>query len=639
MRREDAREVPGTFGDPARFVETMPGVVPTSSGLQSFFVRGAPPETTGYFLDGVPIPALYHVGFGPSVVHPALLDRVSFFPGAAPAYFGRSIGAVIAGDTAGPASRAHGEANARLLDTRALVETPFGDGRGSVLAAGRYGYPALLVPLFAPNVGLSFWDYQTRATWDLSDRERVSALVFGSYDRLTEKDNNGAGIPYTRQLVATQFHRADLRYDRALGGSSSLRLAATLGHDSAGDETLNVKDTLARLRAEVDTRVSPDVRMRVGADVAWDHFGLGSSPIDPADPSSAAPYGQGATLRNDLVVGLRGDMAWRVSPRVEIVPGLRGEIFTSRRIDVPSNARGADATATPTLDPRLAARITLAKGVAAVSTVGLAHQVPGLVAVAPDASPLLRSPGVLQGVQSSAQMSQGFDVALPEGFLASATGFLHHYTGLADVTAAFRIDIDPSRCLDERVDGKAYGLEVLVRRALTERFAVLVAYTLSRSIRQSHVLNPAVGPQPMAGWIPSEYDRTHVVSAMAAYDLGRRWRVGARFYGYTGRPYTHTYQGFPILPYNTERLPGFWRLDVRLEKSWLVGSTGRVSVVLEGLNVTLNKEVVDVSCQQSVPRGIPFTGGPLPPGATYDRCSVDELGPIAIPSLGVEGAF
>ena len=87
--------MPGTLGDPARFVEALPGVTPTASGLQSFFVRGEPPETTGYFLDGISVPALYHIGFGPSVVHPALLDRVEFFPGAAPATYGRVIGGVI----------------------------------------------------------------------------------------------------------------------------------------------------------------------------------------------------------------------------------------------------------------------------------------------------------------------------------------------------------------------------------------------------------------------------------------------------------------------------------------------------------------------------------------------------------------
>ena len=205
MRREEAREIPGGFGDPARFVEAMPGVVPTTSGLQAFYVRGAPPESTGYFIDGVPVPALYHIGFGPSVVHPGIVDRVELFSGAAPSYYGRAIGATIAADTTEPAKRFHGEANLRLLDVSAMAEAPFADGRGSAEVSGRLRLPRDLLPLFAPGVGLTYWDYQARATWKLSDHDRIGVFVFGSNDQLTQAQTNDAGAPYTAQLVKTEF--------------------------------------------------------------------------------------------------------------------------------------------------------------------------------------------------------------------------------------------------------------------------------------------------------------------------------------------------------------------------------------------------------------------------------------------------
>ena len=72
---------------------------------------------------------------------PALIDRVDFFPGAAPAAYGDAAGAIIAGQTRAPATKTHGEANLRLFDAGALAETPFGDGRGSVLARGAIRIP------------------------------------------------------------------------------------------------------------------------------------------------------------------------------------------------------------------------------------------------------------------------------------------------------------------------------------------------------------------------------------------------------------------------------------------------------------------------------------------------------------------
>jgi hypothetical protein len=141
----EVRETPGSFGDAFRAVEVLPGVTPALSGVPYFFVRGAPPNDNGYFLDGIRVPLLFHVGLGPGVIHPGLLDRVDFYPGAAPAKYGGFVGAIVAGQTKEPASEAHGEAHVRLVDAGGLVETPFSGGRGTLLVAGRYGYPGPII--------------------------------------------------------------------------------------------------------------------------------------------------------------------------------------------------------------------------------------------------------------------------------------------------------------------------------------------------------------------------------------------------------------------------------------------------------------------------------------------------------------
>jgi hypothetical protein len=59
-------------------------VTPVLSGLGYFFIRGAPPNNNGYFLDEIRVPELFHIGLGPGVIHPGLLERVELYPGAAP---------------------------------------------------------------------------------------------------------------------------------------------------------------------------------------------------------------------------------------------------------------------------------------------------------------------------------------------------------------------------------------------------------------------------------------------------------------------------------------------------------------------------------------------------------------------------
>jgi hypothetical protein len=281
VRREDTRDVPGTFGDPTRIAEVLPGVVPTASGLQAFFVRGAPPTSTGTFIDGVPVPVLYHVGFGPSVVHPGLLDHVDFYQGAPPAQYGGYVGGVLAATTSAPADHPHGEANVRVFDVGALGETPLADGKGSALAAARYGYPSVILPLFTSDTTLSYWDYQARVTYDVGDRDRIGAFVFGSYDQLNQVITPNTGPSFTQQQLLDQFHRADLRWDRSLGAQSTLRVAATLGQDTVGNDAATAIDDTARLRAELDTRPSPDLRIRAGRTRSWTRSGKVRRPRGP----------------------------------------------------------------------------------------------------------------------------------------------------------------------------------------------------------------------------------------------------------------------------------------------------------------------------------------------------------------------
>jgi hypothetical protein len=79
LRRAEVRELPGAFGDPFRAIEILPGVTPIVSGLPLFYGRGAPPGNVGYFLDGVRVPYVFHAAAGPSVLRPALVDRVDLY--------------------------------------------------------------------------------------------------------------------------------------------------------------------------------------------------------------------------------------------------------------------------------------------------------------------------------------------------------------------------------------------------------------------------------------------------------------------------------------------------------------------------------------------------------------------------------
>jgi hypothetical protein len=649
----DVREMPGAFGDPFRAIEALPGVIPVVSGLPFFYIRGAPPNDNEYLVDGIRVPLLFHVGIGEGVIHPALIDRVDFYPGAAPAAYGGAAGAVIAGQTRAPATTGHGEVNVRLVDAGTLLESPLDEGRGSVLVAGRYGYPGPIVGAITPTVQLGYWDYQARATWRVGDRDTLGVFAFGSHDYLgTAQTNNGQTGPIVEQLDSN-FHRVDLRYDRTLS-DGHLRIAATLGYDTLGGTgggdraaVTTITNLSEAARLEVDKKLSTAVRVRAGAEVHRDQYGFaaGQAPTDPSGspapqvPSSADPP------PTNVVGGGHADVVWRVAPRVEIVPGARFDVFESTRANGPSGTE--TKTVVPAFDPRLSARVTLTPDVAWLSSLGLAHQYPVLRVGAIPAL-LVSVPGFAFGesdLQTVAQASQGIEIALPAAFSLTTTGFLSGWSGLTDLTTnciqvmppttppqnanAQPPPAPPYACPDNQpVRSLAYGVELLLRRPLSKRLSGWLSYTLSRSTREEHFVTPSGGDA--VATVASDYDRTHILNAILSYDLGRRWRAGARFVFMSGSPYSNLAGNVPVPPYNAQRDPSFFRLDVRLEKRWSLGSDGYIAFIVEGQNVTLSKEVT--------PFGLKCMGTMGPQGGTT-QCSHPAVGPITIPSVGAEASF
>jgi hypothetical protein len=246
-------------------------------------------------------------------------------------------------------------------------------------------------------------------------------------------------------------------------------------------------------------------------------------------------------------------------------------------------------------------------------------------------------------LQRAAQLSQGVEVALPADLTLTTTGFFSQWWGLTDLSASCYQSLPgfsppsmmgtrgpPFVCPDnDPVRGHAYGLEVLLRRSFSKRLSGWLSYTLSRTVQRSRFVTPK-GTIDVET-VPSEFDRTHALNAVLGYDLGRRWRVGSRFVFYTGAPYSNLDGSIPIPPYRAYRNPAFYRLDFRIEKRWRLGKDGSIAVVLEGQNVTLQTEKTNLGqeCQGEINREMEET----------NTCEPSEIGPLTIPSIGVEAFF
>jgi outer membrane receptor protein involved in Fe transport len=329
--------------------------------------------------------------------------------------------------------------------------------------------------------------------------------------------------------------------------------------------------------------------------------------------------------QTDVSAGVYGEIAWRPAPTVELVPGVRGDYFGSRYQYHPASGGtlvGAQARAT--IDPRVSARWSPVPELSILSAAGVSHQPSNF----PLPSPGLSLSQLSRGLQTAYQYSAGVEVKLPWNLTATADGFLHNYTGLADY-----FDVCPPPSTTCNFGGRSVGFEFFLRRRLTARITGWLSYTLSRTERDSYY-QANVGSGPSGPVIPvrrlSEFDRTHVFNAVFAADLGKRWRVGARFVAYSGLPYA-SYSASDPPP--DSRGPPFFRLDVRIEKTWRALG-GEVTFVFEWLNATLQKESLGTNCTTS------FAVSGTAKVQAVQHCSPNELPfPITFPSLGIEGAW
>ncbi len=578
LKGEELSRTAGTMGDPFRVVESLPGVTQVIWPLPLYAIRGANPGNTGYFIDGVRAPALFHFALGPSVIHPFFLEKMDFFPGGYPIDYGRYVSGLVTARTAAPATdRLHVSADVRLFDAGGIVAAPWDDGKGSVAVAGRYSYTGFLLSAFSNEYGLDYWDYQVRVDHRLGPG-RLTLFAFGSGDRLEQKKPDpvdwgfAAGVAPQPGRAELTFHRVQLRWDgRALGGRVLASVVGGLDDSTTSLTSLFALPVGSRMlsaspRLEMEWALAPWVDLSAGADAEVQRF-RPSSLASVLAPDLIGYYQTDLFRdRSALMGGAYVGLTLRGGSRVLVMPGMRYEGYFEEGVQrwEPS--------------PRLSVRVAIAEDSWLKAAVGQFSQmaslpvgVPGFEGFGLKSFGLQRSRQGSLGLESNLERRVGVDLSL------DVTGF-YQRLHLTDMRNSLVPDPQARDLLEAR-EGESYGLEVMLRRPMRHRLYGWLAYTLSRSERRvDGVL------------APSDWDQRHVLNLVAGYRLPRGYSVSARFHYNTGRPYPQYDKGTDTVSYI--RLPAFPQLDLRGDKRF-VFDTFVMEVYLELVNSTMSREVFD----------------------------------------------
>lgn len=623
LRGDEVRQLPGSGNDALRGLASLPGTARVPFGLGGLALRGAAPRDSAVYLDGIEVPILFHFGGLASFYPSGLLDAIELRPSTFSARYGRAQGGLVELRSRSARIdrwRVGGEIS--LVDAQVRAEGPAPGGGGWTMGVRRSYVDAVLA---AAPLDLTllprYWDAQLKYEVGTLERGRWSAIGFASSDGLElVTRSNDPSEPDDRLDYTSRFVRLGLRYQRQRGATSVDAVAAFGGDDvrlSFNDQGVVRRNLPVTLRATGTRTLGEDIYVAAGLDIQGSRYAF--------ELSSEAPARPGMPMTADA--GMRTDTLWSADAAVwtELVYPLAG-----RELMVKPGLRGERYGLSDqwVLDPRLTILHELSPRLTLAEAIGVYHQPVSPVDLDPafGNQNLRASKAIQASVSANIGLPYGAEIAttaygqsmrdLPADAVTGATpisgGGSRDAGGVGAITTELADEQFGTYSYKENIGrGRAYGLELMLRKR-SGSWTGWLGYTYARSLRRG---DPAV----YSTYVPYVFDQPHLITALASVPLGRNWRIGGRIRYATGNPYTPVAGVYfdadaqEYVPRDgdvlSERLPAFFQLDVRLDRTWQ-RPWGMVKLFIDVQNATnrVNAEGVSYNfdySQTSYTRGLP----------------------------------
>jgi TonB family protein len=630
VRAEQAKKVAGTQGDVLKVVQNLPGVSrpPVASG--QIVVWGSAPNDTRIYVDGVDLPALYHGSGLRGTINSDLVASIDLVPGAFGAEYGRGLGGLVRVETRSLPRGTHGYVGADTLDGSAFASTEL-SSRIRIGSAFRYGWlDRVLAATSAPDVGDYFpipryRDAQLKATIDLRTRETVDAVLLVSSDALDRTVPSADPAKRRVQTTRSGFWRAYARYSSTSeSGDHTAVVTPFYGQDSSSllqrfgstPARLDVDSDRYGLRGSLRSIIRRGVTVTLGLDALGTASRLsreGSLTLPPREGDVSVfgqppgdEYAVDAWKTHILDVGPHASADVRLGP-VTVTPGVRLDAYLiegSKKLPPSGNVPPIGFSRMETaFAPRASARWDVTRRVALTTAYGSYHQPPE----PEDLSAVFGTPDL--ALSRATHITAGESLRVNDSLTVDVVAFDKR---MKDLVVRSRLP-NPlrARSLTQNGEGHSYGVQFLIRQEVYKGLFGWASYAITKSERRFE------GDER---WRPFDFDQPHVFSLVLSQEIGP-WSVGARFRYASGNPRTPVIGSVydarsdrfdPVFgPQSSIRVPAFWQLDLRVDRTLLVGRTARALVFADLQNVTnrQNAEEIVYSAdygRRGIITGLPF---------------------------------
>ncbi|WP_181983220.1 TonB-dependent receptor [Bacteroides oleiciplenus] len=598
---QEIEKSPGGNRDISRIVRAYPGVSFSPIGYRNdLIVRGGSPSENRFYMDGIEIPNINHFATqgasgGPvSIVNADLIREISFYTGAFPANRSGAMSSVL---------------DFRLRDgnpdkqtfkaTLGASEVSFsGNGhlsdKTTYLFSLRQSYLQLLFKAlglpFLPN----FIDGQFKLKTKLSAHDELTILGLVGIDKMKlNTDEKGEDAEYilsylptihqeTFTIGASYRHYAGKHVQILTLSHNYLnnRNVKYLNNDESSDDNLTLRlrsvEQKTTLRFENQTRLG-QWTLKEGAELNYSNY-------TNQTRQRIFGYTTLSNYRTDLNI-----FSWGGFFSTDYISADKC-FSASAGIRTDGNNYNREMKELwKQLSPRLSLSYELTKQWTLSGNAGLYYQLPPYTALGFKDNSGNYTNKDLKYMQVM-ETSLGLDWHLQDRLMISAEGFFKRYERMPlslqdNIPLACKGDdygTIGNETLIPTADGRAYGVEGMLRWQMPGRFNFVSSLTIFRSeYRNGNDDNSDTLSDTK--YISSAWDNRFILNVSGTYNLPHRWSIGGKLSYIGGAPYTPydeeksslveawNAQGRPYYDYskyNTERLPNFAQLDIRVDKSF-----------------------------------------------------------------------
>lgn len=575
---------PGAAGDPLRGLQSLPGFTYTDDSESLPAVRGSRPDDNYLQADFAPVDYLFHIEGLISVFNTDLIESFDIYQSAYGPEFSGVTGAVFDVKLRDPKTdRLRGTLDVSLFQTGVLVEGPVTDSQSFYLS-GRVSYlDVLLGGSLEEEDGVTitqfpkYTDYQGKYVWKYSENDKLTFQFNGASDVARAEIKEDSIEVDTDPIAAgstsleTMFNQQSVVWDSTVSDKLSLKSLVSYRYSEdngklggAGYYDVLEKSAMVKSHAFYKLNSRHDVsagmqvqRSEADVDVSLRYPTCGELDAD-CFLTDADLLATAEPVNNTNTQAFVKDN-WYVTDRFTLFPGLsfQQDSYFKKRF----------------VEPRIAVEYSLSEDVLLSAGAGQYHQAPGVI----EGNKELGNRNL--EYSSSLQAQVGIKRYFSNSWEIQSELY---YKTLDDLVTS-----DSELRYSNNARGRAFGLDTLIRKNLTDKFSGWVSISLSKATRED---------KPTGEVFVFENDQPFNVSLVGNYRFNQKWSVGAKLWAHSGAPVTPVVgaiedaerPGFyrPVFGrLNSDRFPTYHRIDLRVDRTFSRKRDNTMSAYFELLNI------------------------------------------------------